>query len=38
MAGAIMNKVLDLFGVDTSEEEFEDEDYEQEEQEQEEQT
>ncbi len=37
MAGAIMNKVLDLFGVDTSEEEFEDEDYEQEEQEQEEQ-
>lgn len=29
MSGAIMNKVLDLFGVDTSEEEYE-EDYEQE--------
>lgn len=28
MSGAIMNKVLDLFGVDTNEEEYEDEDYE----------
>ena len=32
MSGAIMNKVLDLFGVDTAEEEYEEEDYEQEEQ------
>lgn len=30
MSGAIMNKVLDLFGVDTSEEEYEDEGYEEE--------
>lgn len=30
MSGAIMNKVLDLFGVDTNEEEYEEEDYEQE--------
>lgn len=30
MSGAIMNKVLDLFGVDTAEEEYEDEVYEEE--------
>lgn len=30
MSGAIMNKVLDLFGVDTAEEEYEEEGYEQE--------
>ncbi len=30
MSGAIMNKVLDLFGVDTDEEEYEDEGYEEE--------
>ncbi len=28
MSGAIMNKVLDLFGVDTAEEDYENEDYE----------
>lgn len=33
MSGAIMNKVLDLLGVDTEEEEYEQEEYEQEEQE-----
>lgn len=30
MSGAIMNKVLDLFGVDTAEEEYEDEAYDEE--------
>lgn len=30
MSGAIMNKVLDLFGVDTAEEEYEEEGYEEE--------
>ena len=30
MAGAIMNKVLDLFGVDTSEEEYDEEEYDEE--------
>lgn len=33
MAGAIVNKILDLVGVDTSEEEYEEEGYEQEEEE-----
>lgn len=33
MAGAIVNRVLDLFGVDTAEEEYEEEGYEQEEEE-----
>ena len=28
MSGAIMNKVLDLFGVDTAEEEYEEDGYE----------
>jgi len=31
MSGAIMNKVLDLFGVDTNEEEYDEEEYEYEE-------
>ncbi len=30
MSGAIMNKVLDLFGVDTAEEDYEDEVYDEE--------
>ena len=37
MSGAIMNKVLDLFGVDTDEEEYEEEGYEEENEQEEEQ-
>ena len=37
MSGAIMNKVLDLFGMDTAEEEYDEEEYEEIEQDEEEQ-